>query len=206
MHFEWADGDNGRVLAFERDIGRVRLIVPDWYSQRRRASVEGGEETWGGDGTNPPGSFDQISWTYAAMAAAATAGQKLVILGVSPTWATNFYESLQSGFGGSLKRLCDAISALDVGLLLWVGDAHHSAVDDGSHGDLSSDLNLRIANIMASPLFNTPSSRGGDFSWLSTADTRVLNLSSQTCIFDVIDNGGTTSAGRRGSSAPRSTR
>ena len=182
-------GEN--ILAQKWDMGRVRFLMPDCRSQRRyegdtaptMLGHDRGHEYW-----------DQFSWLVDELEGADADGVKLIVLISSPTWTGAVHTGWQHKFPGEQSAICDAINAINTPVVLWTGDAHEGAFDDGTYTDFSAARNTKFPQIMSSPLAQTQPylfTVAGPFSWGGEQETNRFQIYANLYgVFEVIDNGG----------------
>lgn len=168
-------------------IGRLAILFPDWQSQKRRISVDGPAVIFG-NGTNPPGSWDQDTWFYSKLSALdANANVNMIMLPVGPTWTGIPFDSLPKYHSIEQIKLCDAIKELSTKLVLEPGDSHQSALDNGPYSDYSSDGTMRVLQQVCSPLSNTELFYDAGPYFLNGVPAEVEGISSQVGELDWID-------------------
>lgn len=141
--------DTDKILGQSWDWGRCRFIMPDLRSQRRY--LEGGA-TILGNGTNPPGSYDQLSKVLAEIAGAQADGIKVLFFVSSSTWKPSVFDSWQTQYATEQGIIANAIR--DAGVQVWFihGDCHQCAIDDGTNTDRSTTLTAKYPLVAASAL------------------------------------------------------
>lgn len=176
------------LIAQEWTVGKVRYIMPDGISQR----TLDGDDTYFGNGTNPPGSWNQMQWLKDRLVAAGTDGMQLVVLCLASTWTTGTIQgSLGYWFTEDREELSDHIlSTPGIPSVLTVsGDMHGSLIDDGVATDYSSTGGLRMAHVSASAFWSgTNPITTHVAEWLGVASyfpTQVENY----CLINVLASG-----------------
>ncbi|KQY27173.1 hypothetical protein [Rhizobium sp. Root482] len=174
------------------DIGKARFVMLDTRSQRRLT----GGATMLGNGTNPPGSWNQLGWftgTFLPQAATdAAAGDINRLFIVSPTgWTGAVYDGWQDGWSTEQTAICNAVVANPnlPPMTILNGDFHSCAVDDGTNTDFSTagSLNTKLTQIMASPFMRDSKTGGGPYVW-DGVDSHILTAQGY-CRLDVRTDG-----------------
>lgn len=161
-------------------VGRVRFILSDLRSQRDPAARR-------------MMSAAQDAWLREQFLAAQKSGCPLIFWVSSVPWSgapgkTDRWE----GYPGHRAEIADFIK--DKGLagkiVVLAGDAHMTAIDDGSHGDFATGGGAPVRIFQAGPIANVGSYKGGRYShgarYKSEPKEKYLN---QFGVVDVDDDG-----------------
>lgn len=151
------------ILAQQWDIAQCRFLMPDTRSQRRWQT---GTPTCLGE-TRGHEYWNQTLWFRKALIQAGLDGIKRVFF-VTPTgWIGAVYDSWGDRFPADQAALCNYLRDTDgiPAVTILTGDFHHCAADDGTNADKSTGGGLAVSHFMASPLYRSPLTGGGPFSW-----------------------------------------
>lgn len=147
--YPWA---NANVQAQAFWIGKFYFIVPDTYAQARYTV---GDPTCLGNGTNPPGSWDQLQW-FKDRILDGVAGGAQQIIGVSARgidYETN--DSWTHRYQAELTDICNFLVAEGVDNFgWWDGDMHHVGFADKTTQDFSAAGTLNIYRARSGPFLN----------------------------------------------------
>ncbi len=187
-----------KVLGQSWTWGRCRFVMPDLHSQRR---FKVGTPTILGNGTNPPGSYDQLSKVLAEIAQADADGVKVLFFVSSSTWAPAVFDSWQTEYTLEQGLVADAIRDANVQVWFIHGDCHQMVIDDGTTTDRSTTLTAKYPLVAASSLFQPAVNNaikgttwdGGDGNITGPVPTNNppgTGNATAYAVFSVEDNGG----------------
>jgi hypothetical protein len=132
-HHTYADGgSSARCRARHRRYGKCSFIHLDNRSQATLLGTKSGL----GNGTYPPGSFDQVQWVKDTIDACVSAGDNRIFIvspsGVFPNGAGGVDGTWRRINEGEVLELAAYAHANAPGLVDWIcGDHHFCAFDDG---------------------------------------------------------------------------
>lgn len=132
-------------------IGRVRFVVTDTRSERRRDSMLGA---------------DQLAWFEDEVVAASRTHALVIWMNPSP-WTAEANPSSDgwAGFADERRHIADVLADADVDNLLMVsGDAHMLAFDDGSNSGYASDGSPGFPVFHTAALDRPGNVKGGPYS------------------------------------------
>jgi hypothetical protein len=152
-HHPFAPAGDGIAQAFT--VGRVRVVVTDGRSMRT-------------DDEPLPTMLGSVQreWLIDEIVGASRSHALVVWVNASP-WITRASTGADSwaGFADERRAIADAIEAAHVSNLLMIsGDAHMSAIDDGSNNRFSSSGARGFPVMHAGPLDRPASVKGGPYS------------------------------------------
>lgn len=182
-----ANGPTDQVFT----VGRVRFILSDLRSER-----------------DPTGrrlmSAAQNAWLRAQFVAARDAGCPLIFWVSSVPWnGAPSKDDRWQGYPAHRTEIADFIktSGLAGRVVVLAGDAHMTAIDDGSHSDFATGGGAPIRVFQAGPIANRGSYKGGPYSHGARYKTEGDQQLNQFGLVEVHDDGKTirvTWSGRQG--------
>lgn len=179
-HYPLSVGDGTIGQAFT--IGRVRVIMTDLRSASvPPTNVESAAKTRLG--------ATQKAWFKQELIAARDAGFPLILWVSSAPWIVpaTVGEDSWGGYATERTELANFIRDNRIkNLVVFAGDMHAMAYDDGTHSDYASGGGAPLVVLHAAPLTATPNFKGGPY----TAGP-FLNAQ-QYGTFEVVDTGGAT--------------
>jgi phosphodiesterase/alkaline phosphatase D-like protein len=135
-------------------IGRVTFILSDLRSQRDPAALRMMSEA-------------QDEWLRKQFLAARDAGSPLIFWVTSVPWNGRATKADRwQGYPAHRTEIANFIkdSGLAGKVVILSGDAHMTAIDDGSHSDFATNKGAPIRVFQAGPLANVGSYKGGPYS------------------------------------------
>jgi hypothetical protein len=188
--YPYAETSNRKTCTQFFNIGsRIRVGLLDTRAQTISGS---GTKTILGIGTNPPGSWDQLSAVKADMLAAQAAGKRVYFFVTPRAWSYNdsadhwgTYPTEQNGLTAWW-----AANLTTMEVIILTGDVHYSGFSDGA------GMPGGYKVIQSSPLYNTGSSIYATYAGMFTVggvvkETYNASLASQYTNLDVTDTGST---------------
>lgn len=160
-------------------VGRVRFILSDLRSER-----------------DPVGrrlmSAAQDAWLRAQFLAARDAGCPLIFWVSSVPWnGPVSKDDRWQGYPAQRTEIADFIktSGLAGRVVVLAGDAHMTAIDDGSHSDFATGGGAPLRVFQAGPIANRGSYKGGPYSHGARYKTEGSQQLNQFGLVDVQDSG-----------------
>jgi alkaline phosphatase D len=158
------ESEDVSTIQQEFTVGRVRFIVSDLRSERDPpAKKDGADKTLLG--------LRQREWLAEAFGRAATDGSPLIVWVSSVPWITRQGNPEEGWEPYSWERrlVADRIAALGLTnrILMISGDAHMTAIDDGTNSYYASDATpgrRGFPILQAGPLDRSPTVKGGPYS------------------------------------------
>lgn len=173
-------------------VGRVRFILSDLRSQRDRAG-------------HRMMNAAQDAWLRAELLAARDAGCPLIFWMTTTPWngAPADFDRWQ-GYTAQRTEIADFIKAngLVGKVAILSGDAHMTAIDDGTNSDFASGGGSPIRVFQAGPIYNSGSYKGGPYSHGSSYQGESDKKFAHFGLVDIKDDGKkilVTWSGREGS-------
>jgi phosphodiesterase/alkaline phosphatase D-like protein len=161
-------------------IGRVRFIVTDGRSQRTPGSADPSVRTMLGAA--------QLEWLEAELRSAKDF--PLVVWVNTVPWITRVHGSTDGweGYAHERRRIADSIAELGMTrrMVMFSGDAHMVAIDDGTNSNYASAANNGDPGfpvVQAAPLDRKTSEKGGPYS------NGISRRRGQFGFMDLIDDG-----------------
>ena len=190
LSFATADSPSGPTdQAFS--VGRVRFILSDLRSER-----------------DPTGrrmmSAAQDAWLRAQLLAARDAGSPLIFWVSSVPWSgAPGKEDRWQGYPAHRAEIADFIKANGLAgrIVILSGDAHMTAIDDGSHSDFATGGGAPTRVFQAGPIANRGSYKGGPYSHGARYQSAPDQHLHQFGLVDIHDDGKeirVTLSGRQG--------
>jgi hypothetical protein len=167
------------------DVGRVRFIVPDTRVGRRHLYG-----TILGNGTQPPGSWDQLTdLTAVQLPSLDDDNMRLGVLVIATTWQSVFGDSYPAVAPDEQAAICDAIADLGTPVLLLTGNSHMGGFDDGENSDFSTERNMAMAHILSSG-WDQPNTIEDDGPYaVNGVDRRVMFHPNLYALIEIDDTG-----------------
>ncbi|CAM3144315.1 alkaline phosphatase D family protein [Rariglobus hedericola] len=160
-------------------IGRVYFIISDLRSQR-----------------DPDGrrmmNAAQDAWLRAQLLAARDAGCPLIFWMSSIPWnGTELPVDRWQGYSAHRAEIADFIKANGLAgrVAILSGDAHMTAIDDGSHSDFATDGGAPVRVFQAGPIANRGSYKAGPYSHGARFETAPGQMLNYFGMVDVQDDG-----------------
>lgn len=160
-------------------VGRVRFILSDLRSQRDPSSRR-------------MMSADQDAWLRAQLLAARDAGLPLIFWISSVPWnGAPGKDDRWQGYATHRTEIADFIKANGLAgkVAILAGDAHMTAIDDGTHSDFATGGGAPIRVFQAGPIANRGSYKGGPYSHGARYQTELNQQLNQFGLVDVVDDG-----------------
>jgi phosphodiesterase/alkaline phosphatase D-like protein len=160
-------------------VGRVRFILSDLRSER-----------------DPAGrrmmSAAQDAWLRTQLLAARDAGHPLIFWVSSVPWnGAPSKDDRWQGYPAHRTEMADFIKANGLAgkVAVLAGDAHMTAIDDGTHGDFATGGGAPIRVFQAGPIANRGSYKGGPYSHGARYKSDVNQHLHQFGLVDITDDG-----------------
>ncbi|HSH92528.1 MAG TPA: alkaline phosphatase D family protein [Roseimicrobium sp.] len=173
-------------------VGRVRFILSDLRSQRDRAG-------------HRMMNAAQDAWLREQLLAARDAGYPLIFWMTTTPWngAPADFDRWQ-GYTAQRTEIADFIKAngLVGKVAILSGDAHMTAIDDGTNSDFATGGGAPIRVFQAGPIYNSGSYKGGPYSHGSSYQGKSDKRFTHFGLVDIKDDGKkihVTWSGREGS-------
>jgi len=173
-------------------VGRVRFILSDLRSER-----------------DPVGrrlmSAEQDAWLRGQLIAARDTGHALIFWVSSVPWnGAPSKDDRWQGYPAHRTEIADFITASGLAgkVAILSGDAHMTAIDDGTNSDFATGRGAPIPVFQAGPIANRGSYKGGPYSHGARYQSAPDQLLNQFGLVDIHDDGKTlrvTWSGRQGS-------
>jgi phosphodiesterase/alkaline phosphatase D-like protein len=160
-------------------VGRVRFILSDLRSERDPAA-------------HRMMSAAQDTWLRAQFIAARDAGCPLIFWVSSVPWnGSPSKDDRWQGYPAHRAEIADFIKANHLAgkIVILAGDAHMTAIDDGSHSDFATGGGAPIRVFQAGPIANRGSYKGGPYSQGARYKTELNQHLHQFGLVDVADDG-----------------
>lgn len=160
-------------------VGRVRFILSDLRSERDPAARR-------------MMSAAQDTWLRAQFIAARDAGCPLIFWVSSVPWnGPPSKDDRWQGYPAHRAEIADFIKANGLAgkVAILAGDAHMTAIDDGSHSDFATGGGAPIRVFQAGPIANRGSYKGGPYSQGARYKTDPNQHLHQFGLVDVADDG-----------------
>lgn len=187
-HYEQAFGQSAGPVSQSFVVGRVRFVLSDLRSQKVKPTYQDCERLTVGSNF---GGEEHLTWFQNELLAAKNAGQVVAWVSSMPfinhAGGPNYDCDENDDWGGypeERQRIADFIKQHDIKLCILSGDAHMSAIDDGSNSDYAMGGSAPIPVFHAGPLHEKPSYKGGPYSHGYSAAPYQYGL------MKVEDNGG----------------
>src|SRR5690606_35675796 len=161
-------------------VGRVHFILSDLRSQRD-------------PDTRRMMNAEQDAWFRKELLAARDAGHPLILWMSSVPWngSANTWNDRWQGYADHRREIADFIKANGLAgrVAILSGDAHMTAIDDGSHSDFATDGGAPIPVFQAGPILNKGSYKGGPYSHGARYETPAGQQISYFGLVDIADDG-----------------
>lgn len=187
-HYPLAFEGNKQPISQTFDVGRVKYILTDLRSQKKRPQYSGCEKVE--KGTNFGGE-EHLNW-FKEQLLKAKADSMIVAWVSGIPWISDKrsrkYECDENddwgGFEEERRAIANFIKEYEIPLFILSGDAHIVAIDDGSNSDYATAGETEIPVFHAAPLDNFGIYKGGPYSHGYSARNGQFGL------MEIIDNGG----------------
>ena len=161
-------------------VGRVHFILSDLRSQRD-------------PDTRRMMNAEQDAWFRKELLAARDAGHPFILWMSSVPWngSANTWNDRWQGYADHRREIADFIKANGLAgrVAILSGDAHMTAIDDGSHSDFATDGGAPIPVFQAGPILNKGSYKGGPYSHGARYETPAGQQISYFGLVDIADDG-----------------
>jgi phosphodiesterase/alkaline phosphatase D-like protein len=170
-HYALAAGEGDVPIYQAFTIGRVRVILTDTRSERDpNTAIDNGAKSMLGE--------VQKTWLKQQLLDANETYPVIVWVSSGP-WidAAGTGKDSWGGFATERRELADFVAAHDIqGLVMLSGDAHMTAIDDGTNSDYSTGGGGGFPVMHAAPLDKRGGVKGGPYSEGTSADSGQFGL------------------------------
>ena len=187
-HYPLAFDKNNGPVSQTFNVGRVKFVLTDLRSQKKRPKYNGCEKTKEGSNFG----FDKhLDWFKDQLMQAKNDSMLVAWVSGIP-WISDERSRKHEcdedddwgGFQEERQEIADFIKSNDIPLFILSGDAHMVAIDDGTNSDYATGGGLEVPVFHAAPLDNFGIYKGGPYSMGYSAKNGQFGL------MEVVDNGG----------------
>ncbi len=187
-HYPLAFEESKGPVSQSFSVGRLHFVLSDLRSQKLRPTYRGCDRL--SEGSNF-GTDAHMDWFFEELLSAKSRGQMVVWVSGMPfinhPGGPNYDCDENDDWGGypeERQRIADFVKANDISICILSGDAHMSAIDDGSNSDYATGGGAPIPVFHAGPLHEKPSYKGGPYSHGFSANPYQFGM------MTVMDEGG----------------
>ena len=167
-HYSLPFKGNDEPISQVFSVGRVRFVLTDLRSQKKRPEYEGCERVEIGTNFGPD---KHLEWFKEQLIDGKDSGQLIAWVNPLP-WISDErslkYECDENddwqGFSEERNEIANFIKDNNIPLIMLSGDAHMLAIDDGSNSDYATGGGAPIPVFHASPLDHVGIFKGGPYS------------------------------------------